>query len=85
MQPVNNVVNGPQKLKSPKATSKGPPNTRNRKLVSKFVNTLEMFGSSKEALRFRKNSEINYVRVQQQTGNQINCVEIDDRIVCKPI
>lgn len=77
-----------QRLRFVKATSRSPSNTRNRKLVSKFVNTLEMIGNSKEALRFRKSPETDYVRLQQspmRTGNQINCVEIDDRIVCKPI
>lgn len=80
MEPVDNVR---QKLKGIKTTSRSPANTRNRKLVSKFVNTLEMFDISNEARRSR-----NYVRVQPRKGpqgNQVNCVEIDDRIVCKPI
>lgn len=80
---VEPVDNHKQKMKSAKATSRSPANTRNRKLVSKFINTLEMFGNSKETLRSK-----NYVRVQQRNGpdgNQVNCVEIDDRIVCKPI
>ncbi|XP_026320769.1 uncharacterized protein LOC113230880 [Hyposmocoma kahamanoa] len=87
MQPVGFDRNGPQKLKMVKASSNSPSNTRNRKLVSKFVNTLEMLDSSK-VLRLRKSPENNYSRVQQRNGprgNQINCVEIDDRIVCKPI
>lgn len=88
IQPANYDRPDKQRLKMVKATSRSPSNTRNRKLVSKFINTLQMLGTSKEALRFQKSPETNYVRVPQgkgSEGNQVNCVEIDDRIVCKPI
>lgn len=76
-----------QKLKMAKS-GKSPSNSRNGRLFSKLVNTLEMLDIGKEALGLRKSPENSYMRVQQRKepqGNKVNCVEVDDRIVCKPI
>lgn len=57
----------------------------NINLVTKFGNNLKTLENSKESSRRKQKPKINFVKLlQRKRQNRINCVEIDDRIVCKP-
>lgn len=87
--PVENVErHGKEIVKPLKIRARSRANPRNRKVVSRLANNLQMLDTRKETLRRKESKETNVVELQRPRGSaakQINCVEIEDRIVCKPI